>query len=142
MDYDTSNLAAVNFNSTLPGIEIADAVLIVGSHIRSEAPLVNVRLRKAVKRGAKVFVIGPVWGPWYYPPTYYYPPYYPPYQPIVIQRAPQVYIEQYVPPQEPVPAPERNNYWYYCAAAKAYYPYVNECPSGWQKVLPQPPAPQ
>lgn len=61
MDYDTSNLAAVNFNSTLPGIETADAVLIVGSHIRSEAPLVNVRLRKAVKRGAKVFVIGPVW---------------------------------------------------------------------------------
>ena len=87
-------------------------------------------------------VIGPVWGPWYYPPTYYYPPYYPPYQPIVIQRAPQVYVEQYAPPQEIPPAPERSNYWYYCAAAKAYYPYVNECPGGWQKVLPQPPAPQ
>lgn len=87
-------------------------------------------------------VIGPVWGPWYYPPTYYYPPYYPPYQPIVIQRAPQVYVEQYAPPQEMPPAPERTSYWYYCAAAKAYYPYVNECPGGWQKVLPQPPAPQ
>ena len=61
MDYDVSNLAAVNFNSTLPGIETADAVLIVGSHIRTEAPLVNVRLRKAVKRGAKVFVVGPFW---------------------------------------------------------------------------------
>jgi len=61
MDYDVSNLAAVNFNSTLAGIETADAILIVGSHIRWEAPLVNVRLRKAVKRGAKVFVVGPDW---------------------------------------------------------------------------------
>lgn len=59
--YDTSNLAAVNFNSTFSGIETADAILIVGSHIRWEAPLVNVRLRKAVKRGAKVFVVGPEW---------------------------------------------------------------------------------
>jgi NADH-quinone oxidoreductase subunit G len=59
--YDVSNLAAVNFNTGLAGIETADAILIVGSHIRWEAPLVNVRLRKAVKRGAKVFIIGPVW---------------------------------------------------------------------------------
>src|SRR3546814_927525 len=61
MDYDVSNLAAVNFNSTFAGIETADAVLIVGSHVRWEAPLVNTRLRKAAKRGAKVFVIGPEW---------------------------------------------------------------------------------
>ncbi len=61
MDYDATNLAAVNFNSTFGGIETADAILIVGSHIRWEAPLVNVRIRKAVKRGAKVFVIGPFW---------------------------------------------------------------------------------
>jgi NADH-quinone oxidoreductase subunit G len=61
MNYPTGNLAAVNFNSTLAGIETADAILIVGSHVRWEAPLVNVRLRKAVKRGAKVFVVGPQW---------------------------------------------------------------------------------
>ncbi|HSG32894.1 MAG TPA: NADH-quinone oxidoreductase subunit NuoG [Sphingomonadaceae bacterium] len=61
MDYDTSNLAAVNFNSTFAGIEQADAILIIGSHVRWEAPLVNVRLRKAVKGGAKVFVVGPEW---------------------------------------------------------------------------------
>jgi NADH-quinone oxidoreductase subunit G len=61
MDYDTSSLAAVNFNTTLAGIETADAVLIVGSMVRWEAPLINVRLRKAVKRGAKVFLIGPEW---------------------------------------------------------------------------------
>jgi len=61
MDYDVSNLAAVNFNSTLAGIEDAEAILIVGSHVRWEAPLLNVRLRKAVKRGAKVFLVGPEW---------------------------------------------------------------------------------
>ena len=57
--YDTSSLAAVNFNSTIAGIEDADAVLIVGSNTRWEAPLVNTRIRKAVKRGAPVFAIGP-----------------------------------------------------------------------------------
>ena len=61
LDYDCSNLAAVNFNSTIAGIENADAVLIVGSQVRWEAPLVNTRLRKAAKRGAKVFVVGPEW---------------------------------------------------------------------------------
>ncbi|HWI84999.1 MAG TPA: NADH-quinone oxidoreductase subunit NuoG [Sphingomonas sp.] len=57
--YDASSLAAVNFNSTIAGIETADAVLIVGSNVRWEAPLVNTRIRKAVKRGAKVFAVGP-----------------------------------------------------------------------------------
>ena len=61
MDYDVSNLAAVAFNSTFSGIETADAILIVGSHVRWEAALVNARLRKAVKNGAKVFVVGPEW---------------------------------------------------------------------------------
>src|SRR5688572_28336364 len=61
MAYPADNLAAVAFNSTFAGIETADAILIVGSHVRWEAPLVNVRLRKAAKRGAKVFVIGPHW---------------------------------------------------------------------------------
>ncbi len=60
LSYDCSSLAAVNFNSTLNGIEQADAVLLIGTHIRWEAPLLNTRLRKAVKRGAKIFAIGPV----------------------------------------------------------------------------------
>lgn len=83
-------------------------------------------------------VIGPYWGPSYYP---YYPPYPYYYPPVVVERpAPQVYIEQQ-PAQAPaapvIAAPL--NYWYYCAAAQGYYPYVKECRSGWQKVLPQPP---
>ena len=61
MSYPTDSLALVNFNSTFAGIEEADAILIVGSHVRWEAPLLNARLRKAVKRGAKVFIVGPHW---------------------------------------------------------------------------------
>lgn len=89
-------------------------------------------------------VIGPSWGPWYYPaPRYYYPPpYYDPYYaPIVIERSdPPVYIERPTSPgtgeDDTASAPE-TNYWYYCAAARAYYPDVKRCPDGWQKVLPR-----
>jgi NADH-quinone oxidoreductase subunit G len=56
--YDTSSMAAMNFNTTIAGIERADAILIVGSNVRWEASLVNTRIRKAVKKGAKVFAIG------------------------------------------------------------------------------------
>jgi NADH-quinone oxidoreductase subunit G len=59
LDYDVSNLAAVNFNSTIAGIETADAILLVGTNPRWEASLVNTRIRKAVKAGAKLFAIGP-----------------------------------------------------------------------------------
>ncbi len=59
MDYDTSSLAAVNFNTTIAGVEQADAILLVGTNLRWEAPLVNTRIRKAIKKGAKVFAIGP-----------------------------------------------------------------------------------
>ncbi|MGY2735649.1 NADH-quinone oxidoreductase subunit NuoG [Sphingomonas sp. UYP23] len=59
MDYDTSSLAAVNFNTTIAGTEKADVILLVGSNLRWEAPLVNTRIRKAIKKGAKVFAIGP-----------------------------------------------------------------------------------
>src|SRR5688572_16038006 len=59
LDYDVSSLAAVNFNSTIAGIETADVVLLVGTNPRWEAPLVNTRIRKAVRAGARVFAIGP-----------------------------------------------------------------------------------
>ena len=58
--YDTSSLSAVNFNSTISGIENADVILIVGSDVRREASLVNTRIQKAVRQhGAKIFAIGP-----------------------------------------------------------------------------------
>ncbi|WP_205480732.1 NADH-quinone oxidoreductase subunit NuoG [Sphingomonas arenae] len=61
LNYDVSSLSAVAFNSTIAGIEEADAILLVGSNPRWEAPLINTRIRKAARRhGAKVFSIGPL----------------------------------------------------------------------------------
>ncbi len=48
------------FNTTIAGLEDADAVLVIGSDMRREAPLVNTRLRKRYRMGnLKVGVIGP-----------------------------------------------------------------------------------
>ena len=78
--------------------------------------------------------VGPY--PYYYYPPYYYPAYYP--APVVVQQQAPVYIER-----NPQPAPSAQpsapaGYWYYCADSRAYYPYVKECPGGWQRVAPQP----
>ena len=59
LDYDVSSLAAVRFNTPLADLDGSDVVLLVGTNPRWEAPLVNTRLLKAVRRGAKVFGIGP-----------------------------------------------------------------------------------
>ena len=59
LTYDTSSLSAVAFNSTIAGIETADVVLLIGSNIRWEAPMIATRLRKVARRGGKVFAIGP-----------------------------------------------------------------------------------
>ncbi|HWA49511.1 MAG TPA: NADH-quinone oxidoreductase subunit NuoG, partial [Dongiaceae bacterium] len=57
---DSRARASWLFNSTINGIEKADAILIVGSNPRWEAPLVNSRIRKRyLKGGLKVAVIGP-----------------------------------------------------------------------------------
>jgi NADH-quinone oxidoreductase subunit G len=57
--FDAAPAAAYRFNSTIAAIEDAPAILLVGTNLRWEAPLVNTRVRKAVKRGARVFAIGP-----------------------------------------------------------------------------------
>jgi hypothetical protein len=80
-------------------------------------------------------------GPWYYPAPYY-PPYYPAYAypPVVVQQPAPAYVEQ------AAPAAQKNSaatgVWYYCSDAKAYYPYVKDCPGGWQKVAAGPPPQQ
>ena len=74
----------------------------------------------------------PYWG-WGYPYPYYYQPY--PSQVVVAPSGPTTYVEQ--PRAES--APEASGYWYYCAGAGAYYPYVRECLGGWQRVAPRPP---
>ena len=77
--------------------------------------------------------------PWYFapPPYSYYPP-YPYYPPVVtVPSEPPTYIEQGEEDAEPAPAQE-SSYWYYCEKPQGYYPYVRECPGGWQKVPPRP----
>ncbi len=67
----------------------------------------------------------------YYPYSYYYPP------AVVVQSSPPVYIER----DGNTAAPGASDYWYYCADAKRYYPYVKQCPGGWQRITPHPPPP-
>ncbi|OIQ86959.1 hypothetical protein GALL_311780 [mine drainage metagenome] len=80
--------------------------------------------------------------PGYYPPAYYPYPYYPPYYPpavMTVPAQPQVYIEQASPEPQQAPAPQASSYWYHCSNPEGYYPYIKECPEGWQKVVPTPP---
>ncbi len=91
-----------------------------------------------------VYIGGPFLWPGYYGPYPYYAPYYSPYYypPVVtVPTGPTTYIEQgetqAAPEQAPEQAPSAS--WYYCAASKTYYPYVKQCPGGWQRVAPQPP---
>jgi hypothetical protein len=76
-----------------------------------------------VRNGA--FFAAPVLiAPWYFPFSGYYsaPP---------LPASPPLYIEQGAAPAE------QPYYWYYCADSKTYYPYVSECPGGWQPVVPE-----
>jgi len=57
--FDVGSPGAYRFAATIAGIEEAGAILLVGTNPRWEAPLVNTRIRKAIKAGAKVFHIGP-----------------------------------------------------------------------------------
>lgn len=57
--YDVSNRAGYIFNSTIAGIEQADAILLVGTNPRWEAALVNARIRKTwLNKRVAVGVIG------------------------------------------------------------------------------------
>lgn len=79
-------------------------------------------------------------GIWFGAPLFYpqYPRYY--YPPTVIVPAPApppVYIEQ---PVTAVPAPSHaqpsSAYWYYCRDTQTYYPYVQQCATPWEQVVP------
>jgi hypothetical protein len=68
--------------------------------------------------------------PWYYapPPAYYYPP------AAVVVRPPEptVYVER------GDVVPEGTASWYFCRESNGYYPYVKQCPGGWERVPAQP----
>ncbi len=68
-------------------------------------------------------VVVPFGVPYAYPPAVVAAP------PVYVPPTPQVYVQP--PPPQP--------YWYYCDNPQGYYPYVPECPGGWQQVTPTPP---
>jgi hypothetical protein len=71
-----------------------------------------------------VFIGGALaFAPLFYPPPVYY-------------DAPPA-VEYVEPP--PANSTQEPGYWYYCPDSKQYYPYVQQCPGGWQPVAPQPP---
>jgi len=47
-----------------------------------------------------------------------------PEAPVFVERSPQA-------------EPPAQVWWYWCNESRAYYPYVNQCPAGWQRVAPQ-----
>lgn len=97
---------------------------------------------------------------YYYPPRYYGPGYVPPYYVygppgVVASTGGVVYIEreagtvstqqpaQAQPPAAEAPAaappPAGTPWWYLCASPRGAYPYVRECPGGWERVPAVPP---
>ncbi len=57
---DVGNRSSYIFNSTIAGIEDADAILLIGTNPRIEAPIVNARiLKRARAGGVKIGVVGP-----------------------------------------------------------------------------------
>lgn len=87
-------------------------------------------------RGHFGFYLGAPFYPYYgwgYPYPYAYPyPYYPPAV-VGAPTAPQTYVQQAPPVQQ-----NQSGYWHYCNDPDGYYPYVKECPNGWQLVAPTP----
>jgi hypothetical protein len=76
--------------------------------------------------GGGVFFAGGLWF-WDYYDAW---PFYDDYLPVPEFAAP-AYIEQGETPAQPTDAS-----WYYCSNPPGYYPYVQNCASGWQRVQP------
>lgn len=80
---------------------------------------------------------GPGYGYWGGPAVVYAP------SPVVVAPEPRVYVESdpapvATPPPVSSAAPSAPQWWYWCASARGYYPYVASCAEGWQRVTPQP----
>ncbi len=58
-NFDVSERAGYLFNSTIAGIDKADAIILVGTNPRHEAALLNARIRRAhLERRVKIYVVG------------------------------------------------------------------------------------
>ena len=110
------------------------AVALVGASVASaDADAHGRRHRSSV--GIFFGVPAPV----FYPRYHYYPHYY--YPPAVLVPAPAsppVYIEQAQGGAPPVSSPAEGSpaYWYFCRDTRTYYPYVQQCATPWEQVVP------
>lgn len=121
-------------NYSRPGVHRGDRVIAYG-YGRHHYGGGGVRF--GLYLGAPVVWSDAYWGPHRYYPGPYYSPYYPPVITVPVPVSPPTYVEQ--SPTSAAPSAPQPGYWYYCSDARAYYPYVKECPGGWQRVPPQPP---
>lgn len=133
-----------------------------GGHYWHGGPRVSIQL------GAPLYPSWHYAPPRYYapPPVYYAPRVVVP-APLVwvppVVHAPRVYVpptvyvertdlDGVVPVPAPVPAPapapavappgpspEASGSWFFCADSNTYYPYVIQCATPWQRVVPTPP---
>src|SRR5689334_1087746 len=82
--------------------------------------------------GRSVIFVGAPFLFWSWPYGYYYapPPYY--YGPDYIARdqLPEVYVEKF----DGTPTPQTPGE-IYCPSKQAYYPDVQDCPNGWQRII-------
>lgn len=78
------------------------------------------------------FPIG--WGYW---PYWQYPQPYSYYPRIGVPAEPVIYVEK--GDGDPAPGQDPSQFWYFCRDSNTYFPYVKECPTPWQRVVPYPP---
>jgi hypothetical protein len=110
------------------------AAALVGASVAATDADAHGRHRHRSHVGIWFGVPGPVFYPHYYP-RYYYPP------AVVVPApaAPPVYIEQ-SQGVAPAPGPTTQSataYWYFCRDTETYYPYVQQCSTPWERVVPQ-----
>ena len=102
------------------------------------------------------FLGGPYWGAGYWGPGYWGSGYWggpgywgsgywaPPTVVYAPAPEPRVWVERdqastaQVPPVTSNTNPNAQQWWYWCASSRGYYPYVSNCAEGWQRVAPQP----
>jgi hypothetical protein len=123
------------------GLGVAAAAIVT-------APIV---IAASVAQAAVYYPPAPVYPAYAYAPAYAYnyysvpPPAYaynyystPPPPPNYAPAYAYNYSAPPPPPNyAPAPAPSLAE-WYFCPAANAYYPYVSDCPGGWQRIPAQP----
>ena len=122
-------------------MNIVKAVVVAAAVLGSATIAFDADAHGRYRHRSSVGIYFGVPAPYYYypyPRYHYYPRYY--YPPAVVAPAPAyppVYIEQSAPPVAPAPSASGSGaYWYYCRDSQTYYPYVQQCASPWQQVVP------